>query len=398
MLTARLDDATPDLLAAICAEAWPEGPTLEFKRELPPATPDGRREFIKDVAALANADGGDIVFGVVEADGRAQALAPIAAESADAATRRLQQTIDAGLEPRLPGPQFKHVDVSGGYVLIVRVPASYLGPHAILNGKDRRFVMRTGTSTSDLTFDQLRAAFDRTATLGEMARQFIADRQALVASRDTPKRLVQRPLVVVHFVPISGLARRQPVDVQSLRQSGIRQVTPRNSGSAYLRFNIDGLVGHLGSAADPETDAYWQFFRYGPIEAAITVGRQMPVPGGSTEMTIRPPRLVDTVRRQVDGMLAIAKGFGLSGPCVFAAGLFGVNSVTLDVEDSWVDPHRALGDRDRMLVPEVWQDDLQVADADRVARSILDVMWQGFGQDRCDYFDEVSGEYRPPRG
>jgi hypothetical protein len=397
MLTARLEDATPELLSTLCAEAWPESATLEFKRELPAVAPDGRREFIKDVAALANADGGDIVFGVVDADGRAQTLAPIATESADAAMRRLRQTLDTGLEPRLPGPQFRHVDVQGGYVLIVRVPASYLGPHSILNGKDRRFVMRTGTSTSDLTFDQLRAAFDRTATLGEMARQFVADRQAKVAARETPRRLARRPVTVVHFIPIAGLARRQGVDVQALQQRGIRSVTPRNSGAAYLRFNIDGLIGFLGSAADSETDAYWQFFRHGPIEAGITVGRQAQVAGGDTEMTIRPQRLTDTVRTQVAGMLAIARDLDLSGPCVFAASLFGVKGVRLDVEGGWLDPHRTLGDREQMTAPEIWIDDIHAAEPDRVSRAILDVLWQGFGMDRCEYFDAETGQFMAPK-
>lgn len=108
-------------------------------------------------------------------------------------------------------------------------------------------------------------------------------------------------------------------------------------------------------------------------------------------------RLTDTVRTQVSGMLAIAKDLALSGPCVFAASLFGVKGVRLDVEDGWMDPHRTLGDRGQMAVPEVWLDDLQTAVPDGVSRAILDVMWQGFGEERCEHFDLETGLFSQPR-
>lgn len=222
--------------------------------------------------------------------------------------------------------------------------------------------------------------FGQTMTLGQMDPPLsIAQLNALAVSglgdwvdssgRDAPTPPVRLPLSMVE--PITTVMLADPVRFGLV-------------GGAGRVFECNGLRYYWDSTAQ-------SLKTLGGLTAAQ-------VAGGGTEMTIRPPRLAETVRMQVAGMLAIAKGFGLSGPCVFAAGLFGVKGVSLDVEDSWIDPHRALGDRDRMLVPEVWHDDLQIADAGRVARSILDVMWQGFGQDRCDYFDEVSGEYRPPRG
>lgn len=43
----------------------PESRTLEYKRDLPdPKDRDSKREFLGDVTSFANAQGGDIVYGI----------------------------------------------------------------------------------------------------------------------------------------------------------------------------------------------------------------------------------------------------------------------------------------------------------------------------------------------
>ena len=45
-----------------CRDHWPESQTLDFKQELPTLDVRGRNEFLKDVYALANADGRDLWY------------------------------------------------------------------------------------------------------------------------------------------------------------------------------------------------------------------------------------------------------------------------------------------------------------------------------------------------
>lgn len=59
-------------LAALTAEdlqaiiGLPEGLALEFKRELPIAEPDEKRELANDWSGMANADGGRLIYGIQE--------------------------------------------------------------------------------------------------------------------------------------------------------------------------------------------------------------------------------------------------------------------------------------------------------------------------------------------
>jgi hypothetical protein len=177
------DEITEAILREACVQRWPESQTLDFKRELPSVDARGRNEFLKDVCSLANTDGGDLVYGVAEQDGAAREPTPISGESVDAVRRRLTQILDASLEPRVNGISMQPIPFAdGGFVWVVRVPASFDMPHRYKQDEHHtRFVVRNGTLTSDMTYDQIRTAFDRTATLAERARGFRAERVAAIS-------------------------------------------------------------------------------------------------------------------------------------------------------------------------------------------------------------------------
>ncbi|MBN4944840.1 ATP-binding protein [Stenotrophomonas maltophilia] len=53
---------------ALVQDRAQESVHLDFKREQPSKKEDGRKELLKDVCALANTEGGRIVYGVEEDD------------------------------------------------------------------------------------------------------------------------------------------------------------------------------------------------------------------------------------------------------------------------------------------------------------------------------------------
>lgn len=118
MLLERLEELDEAKLQKLCDERCPESGTLDFKRDIPGTSDKDKHEFLKDVCALANAEGGDLVYGIDEDRGVAKDIVPITSEMADSAKRRLGQVLDAGLEPRLLGIGFHEIKVTNGYVLI----------------------------------------------------------------------------------------------------------------------------------------------------------------------------------------------------------------------------------------------------------------------------------------
>ena len=124
------DELTAAHVSHLVAGSIREDRTLEFKRDLPAETPEARREFLADATSFANAGGGDILFGIREEHGVAVAIVGCIGD-ADSAISRIESMIRDPVEPRVPGVRYRAIDLSTGWVLLLRIPASWTGPHAV---------------------------------------------------------------------------------------------------------------------------------------------------------------------------------------------------------------------------------------------------------------------------
>lgn len=123
-------------LDQLCRNAVAEGQHLDYKEVPGPflGTEDERQEFAKDVCAFANAAGGLIVYGVVEAAGVASALSPFVLP-ADVEQRAKAAGILAAWCRPAPAFDLDVVDTGSGksYVLLA-VPPSPNAPHGVVSG------------------------------------------------------------------------------------------------------------------------------------------------------------------------------------------------------------------------------------------------------------------------
>ena len=93
-----LDKIDAVALAEICAQHFSESETVDFKQELTKSSDAGKNELAKDVSTMANASGGDLIFGLREQKGdgetpggAAEAVTPIQGESFEEVQRRFVQ-------------------------------------------------------------------------------------------------------------------------------------------------------------------------------------------------------------------------------------------------------------------------------------------------------------------
>ena len=397
MLLVSLDQVDAALLLNLCGDRCPESQTLDFKRDLPGNSDKDKHDFLKDVCSFANTDGGDLVYGVNERAGAADALVPITSELADAAMRRLSQVLDAGAEPRVQGVRMRHVALSDGYALVIRVPASFDGPHSIRTNQNRRFVMRNGTATTDMNFDQLRAGFDRTATLSEKARRFIADRLELIIDRKTAAPLRSGPKWIVHLVPIAGLAARKTADLRAVYSSGFTNFLGQDWGGGSRSFNLDGLLVHPGANSDGYY-AYNHIFRSGALEGARLGGAKRDVDRGVEKSIVWSLDMSKFFHESVVMFLTASVGWGFTGPAVLGIAVLDVKGYELAIGDAFHRFSRASADRPHLILPETWIENIETANVDGTVRPLMDMLWQAFGVERCADFDERTGAYAPRSG
>ncbi len=391
MLPFPLHQITESFLSQICTDQWPETQTLEFKSILPLNAEENREEFRKDVCALANADGGDLVFGISEIGGRANAIHAITGSEVDATKRRLRQILESKVEPRIHGIQIHTCPVSsGGFVLVLRVPSSFVGPHRFGPITEHRFAIRNDTATTDMTYDQLRSAFGQGATLLEKAAQFRMRRVDQIAGGKSPKRLAQGSTMVAHLIPLNGLAGRTDVDIEGLI---FDHATLRiDSNDVWKRTaNLDGLL--MYSDDDPiGVDAYAQLFRNGGFEMVKNVHHD-PGLGNS------PPSLIGAMvavwlRQLLPAYNTAAPKLSAQGPCVVAVSIVNALGTTITVRA--LTATRTPLTESRLDLPEVMIEDISSAlDLDKITKPIMDVLYQSYGQARCPNFDK-DGIWRQP--
>jgi hypothetical protein len=395
MLLQSLNAVTGTFIQQLCDEACPESLSLEFKRDLPGSSDRDKHELCKDVSALANADGGDIVYGIDEKSGAANAIAPIVGEAPDAAARRLAQVLDAGIEPRVRGLSFRHVDVPGGYVLVVRVSASFEGPHCIRTNNNRRFVLRNGTGVADMSFDQIRSAFDRTATLSEQARRFVAERRKVIADGDSAFPLMEGPQFVLHMVPISGLSGRRAVDLRPIYHNYTEFIGP-NWGGGSRSLNLDGLIVHPGAREGEGIYAYNHIFRSGALEAVSLGGFTRDDAAGARKQIVWSLDMSNFFHGWTEKFVSVLKSWGFAGPAVVALGILNVKGYELGVEDRFY-MRRGAADRQHLFPSDAWIEDIEAFDLDEALRPLLDTLWQAFGRERCLDFNDTTGKFAPRR-
>lgn len=392
MLPFPLHQITEGFLSQICTEQWSETQTLEFKSILPLNEEENRQEFRKDVCALANAEGGDLVFGISDKGGRAQAIHAITGCDVDPTKRRLRQILESKVEPRIHGIQIHACPIdAGGFVLVLRIPSSFESPHRCGPITEHRFVIRNDTATTDMTYDHLRNAFGRGTTLLEKAAEFRMRRVDQIENGKSPKRLAKSSTMVAHIIPLNGLAGRTDVDIEGLI-----------SDHATLRFdpdqvwqrtaNLDGLLMYPYDDVNG-VDAYAQLFRNGGFEVVKNVHFD-PRPGNGPGWLLG-TEIASQLRRGLQAYNTAAPTLNAQGPCVVAVSITNALGTTITVGARGATTKPLI--ESRLDLPEVVINDISsTLDLDAITKPIMDVLYQCYGQARCAYFDS-NGKWNEPR-
>lgn len=117
--------STREDIERIVHEQLEESSRLEFKQQMPPS---GQNDSLaKALAAMANTDGGIIIYGIVEDDGRATSLLPLDLNGAAERVDLVGRSLDEPLNPTVTAPV--PIEPSGAGCLVIEVAPSPRAPH-----------------------------------------------------------------------------------------------------------------------------------------------------------------------------------------------------------------------------------------------------------------------------
>jgi hypothetical protein len=147
-------------LERLVAEGIPESLTLDYKAS-PALSKESkaRDELCKDVSALANSAGGQIIYGIEEKDQK-----PARVDEGNTVITRewIEQVVDSNVQPRMLGLVITPIQLEKGYGYVITVPQSTSrGAH---QAPDKKYYKRQNFQSVAMEDYEIRDIMRRTST------------------------------------------------------------------------------------------------------------------------------------------------------------------------------------------------------------------------------------------
>jgi len=358
---------------------------IDYKRQTYGGSEAEHVEFLADVSSFANTVGGDLVIGMAEAKGVPTAIVPFTG-NVDEERRRLEEIARTGLEPRIRNLRVQTVPLTaGGHVIIVRVPRSFLPPHRVTYRGRHRFWARASSGKYEPNVEELRRLFTEAPRLTERVQSFRMDRIAKITAGETPIPLSSSGKIVLHVVPFPAFSDGRLIDIMSAVAAGTHVPLPLDGISNGNRHgvNLEGFVNYTDNVPGA-VSGYAQLFRSGAVEGVSELSRRE----SDNVSYFWGAALANKVVAALRQYIRVLKSYDAGIPIYAGLSLCGA--------DQWCFRYSPAGmgyndvgpiHRNAVILPDIMID-TDFVDVTSVTRLTFDMLWNAFGFQRCDLYDD----------
>jgi len=383
ILKGKTDEITLTDIKNLIENEVPEGRTIEYKADLNIKNDEERREFLADISSFANADGGDIIFGITEnrESGFPENIVGISISNLDEDLRRVNSIIETGLQPRIFPIQNKHIKLENGkYLLIYRIKKSWNGPHRIIFKSWDKFFSRNSKGKYPLDVSELRNAFNLSESRFDKIRSFIQRRSHEIYYGDYPVQMEVGPKVICHVIPANAFDPQNTIDLsQNIRF--IENISTLTGYQSRGNFNFDGIMKTSCNPVKKTVFEYVQIYRNGVIES---VGGEFLL--GIQESCIPLKHFEDKVIEACKNYIKNMKEMNIENPIFIFITIVGAQNFTMCVNKG-----RFFGEPQKIRKEILQLPDLIVNDFDLIIEDELKKTFDGLanacGLERSEYYD-----------
>jgi hypothetical protein len=250
----------------------PESKILDYKRELKIGKDKERKEFLFDVSAMHNTEGGCLVFGVEEIKdennqntGKPLRIVDLEIDNEDKLTLFIEDVIKGNTEPNITQLIINLVKVDNQDVLVIGIPKNLNLPTMVtFNGTDK-FYKRRNSGKYSVDVYELNQMFMQNQLLKERINKFRTNRIKSVIDQKFIPNLEVGNSFFIHLIPF-GFSNNQILDLSEIKQDSSITMCPMFSNAWDRMFNIDGFAAFSTSFDRQKTKSYNQLFRNGIYE------------------------------------------------------------------------------------------------------------------------------------
>ncbi|RTL35127.1 MAG: ATP-binding protein [Candidatus Melainabacteria bacterium] len=355
-----------------------ENSKIEYKQQLPEKHNDAKHEFLKDICAMVNGGGGDIVYGIGEdrKSGKPTSVFGIELKNWDSESRHWKQLIDNGIEPRIHGWDCRTIELTCGRVaLVLRLPQSIYGAHQVVAFDDYRFYKRVQASRHVMTYLEIQTALLFADANLKRARQLRDERVSTLANNSGYQILHQGPILALHLIPIGF---DNPERNRSLTEWSeyLELAGPPGLTGVDHRYTVDGIMTF--KKRDYTSLGYLHLGRSGVIEAVSTYIFRNP----HNERFWRIDPLEEGLIRSLDDYVNLLKKQNVQLPVLLSATIINAQGYSLHFRSNTVieDKLDKYIDRQILQLPEIlirdWQETEPIA---KFVKPLIEGIWNSCG-------------------
>lgn len=378
-----------DLVALIGVR---ENQALEFKEVYDRRDPQAPSKMLRDVSAMANAEGGALIIGMAaDADEVATRLVPV--PDAETEATRLVQICDRGLQEQITGLRTYPVRVAGGHAIVVFIPKSYRKPHVVVANEPYELWTRHDRRNTSMSLAEIRDSVLVAEDLEMKVTQFLLGRREEL-------RLTGGFLVVT-ATPLSLQGGRVDVHGPNVLQL-LEQTDRRGGGFIVLTRGYRGRPTLNGRRVElPEPPHRLEIFRNGHVESVLIDrrsllwdidNRQVRAQLGDRPI-LHSGYVAEYIFRVVQLARQVAEAARIDDPSLLGVTILSAGGLLRDSGSgqrgsAW---NETRGDLVIEPVLLGLEEPIDVG-----LKRVLDSLWNAFGHEACLYFDE-NGRFTRPR-
>ncbi|MBL1156081.1 MAG: ATP-binding protein [Chlorobi bacterium] len=376
---------TLDTVKRLVDSKIPEGKLIDYKESLSVFTSDEKKEFLADVSSFANAEGGNLIYGVKEVDGIPTDICGFKVDSIDAEILKLENLIRDCTDPRVQGTLINYITLDNGqFVLVIYIPKSFNPPHVVKIGNHWKFYSRNSKGKYQLDVSELKSIISLSSNVQERIRDFRLERISRIKNRDLQIPISDEPKFIYHIVPLVSSTSNTVVDLAKFERANFKYELFYNLPKIY---NYEGILIH-NHQEGYNADLYVQIFRSGAIEVYASYlhnrDKQL-VPRNSFEK-----ELIE----QIPNYISVIKYFELTMPLVIFLTVLDIKGYKIGLYE--YENMREMYNRpftlNDLLLPEVYIDDAALTNLPLALKPLFDPIWNAAGHPQSPNFN-TSGEW-----
>ncbi len=323
MIPKALQDITEDDLDALLTAGRVEDHRIEYKRSSADDDEDGGSgkrtiKILRSVTAFANADGGDLIYGIATDKGIPVGKVGMDPKEVDSFMGQVSSVCLQACDPPLRPPQFKAVPLKGGgSAVVLRIERSFAGPHRVVANKHAHFYLRHSNGIAPMDVQNLRRAFLSRQNFMDRASGLRDQRLAQMKTGRLPVPMTygERARIALLIVPLNYDEGSTAIDVDALRQDGGR--LPPVFGYANARGHgavlvFDGLASYFHKK-EAASEGYGLLHRDGRLEMVAEAER---IDKQSGRTVVHELTITDYVEGSLARGLAYLGNRGVTGPAL----------------------------------------------------------------------------------